>query len=105
VALLMTLDADRALVLLVEQRHVIPAASVVAQLQAAALSKGGKGGKGVGGKGGEKGQEKDPKQFLHRYLRAIFELDPTDSGGHHALMVKEMKWCQICVIFCSNCFK
>ena len=70
----MALDADRALDLLVEQRHVIPAASVVAQLQAAAP---------VQQDGGT-----DPRFFLHRYLAALFEKDPTDGGDYHALMVQ-----------------
>jgi len=79
VALLMALDADRALDLLVEQRHVIPAASVVAQLQAAPPAPTCQGG-GTGGP--------DPKFFLHRYLAALFERDPTDGGDYHALMVE-----------------
>eukprot|EP00959_Pyramimonas_sp_CCMP1952_P091058 1906610-Pyramimonas_sp.AAC.1 len=81
----MALDADRALDLLVEQRHVIPAASVVAQLKAVPPAPTHQ----------ERGVEApDPKYFLHRYLAALFERDPTEGGDYHALMVRANTWLQ-----------
>ncbi|KAK3247688.1 Vacuolar protein sorting-associated protein 41 [Cymbomonas tetramitiformis] len=76
--LLMQLDLERAIDLLVEQAALIPAASVVAQLQEP-----GQGSAGAGAEG-----DKEHRYMLHRYLHALFDKDPSEGGDFHSLQVE-----------------
>jgi hypothetical protein len=82
VGLLMTLDVDQAVALLVDQRHMVPPAAVVAQLRAESAAGGGDAG------GGRVAKGCDMRYCLHRYLDALFSADQTEGGEFHALQVR-----------------
>mmetsp|Transcript_19730 Transcript_19730/g.37590 ORF Transcript_19730/g.37590 Transcript_19730/m.37590 type:complete len:920 (-) Transcript_19730:193-2952(-) len=72
VLLLTTLDAQRAISLLVQHRAVVPVAQVVAQLSAESAAE----------------SLPDARRVLHDYLALLFQQDPQEGGEWHEMQVE-----------------